>query len=83
MQSEFPSPSFIWGDLAERFETELTRQKSEIWRLSGLSEEYGGSAEGDFYREREQKAFIELRYGSFQLQQLHRHPRSQRRNDDG
>jgi hypothetical protein len=27
MQSEFPSPSFIWGDLAERFESELTRQK--------------------------------------------------------
>ena len=80
MQSEFPSPSFIWGDLAERFESELTRPKIGNLAIVRFT---GGRAEGDFYREREQKALIELRYGSFQLQQLHRHPRSQRRNDDG
>src|SRR5258705_6171718 len=59
MQSEIPSQSFIWGVLAERFQSELTLQKSEIWRLSGLLAEYGGPADGDFYREREQKALIE------------------------
>lgn len=58
MQSEVPSQSFIWGVLAPRFESELTLQKSEIWRLSGLLEEYGGPADGDFYREREQQALI-------------------------
>jgi hypothetical protein len=45
--------------LAPRFQSELTLQKSEIWRVSGLLEEYGGTADGDFYREREQKALIE------------------------
>src|ERR1700676_3842908 len=59
MQSEVPSQSFIWGVLAPRFQSELTLQKSEIWRLSGLLEEYGGTADNDFYREREQKAFID------------------------
>jgi hypothetical protein len=59
MQSEVPSPSFIWGVLAARFQSELTLKKSEIWRFSGLLEEYGGPADGDFYREREQKALIE------------------------
>jgi len=41
MQSEVPSQSFVWGVLASRFQSELTLQKSEIWRLSGLLEEYG------------------------------------------
>ncbi len=59
MQSAVPSQSFIWGVLAERFQSELTLQKSEIWRLSGLLEEYGGTADGDFYREREQKALLD------------------------
>jgi hypothetical protein len=59
MQPEVPSQSFVWGVLAARFQAELTLQKSEIWRLSGLLEEYGGTADGDFYREREQKALIE------------------------
>jgi hypothetical protein len=59
MQSEVPSQSFVWGVLAARFQSELTLQKSEIWRLSGLQQEYGGVADGDFYREREQKALIE------------------------
>jgi len=59
MQSVVPSLSFIWGVLAPRFQSELTLQKSEIWRLSGLLEEYGGPADGDFYREREQQALIE------------------------
>lgn len=59
MQSEVPSQSFVWGVLAARFQSELTLQKSEIWRLSGLLEEYGGPADGDFYREREQRALIE------------------------
>ncbi len=59
MQSEVPSQGFIWGVLSPRFQSELTLQKSEIWRLSGLLEEYGGPADGDFYREREQKALIE------------------------
>ena len=59
MQSELPTQSFVWGELAPRFQSELTFQKSEIWRLSGLLEEYGGPADGDFYREREQKALIE------------------------
>jgi hypothetical protein len=39
MQSEVPSQSFVWGVLAARFQSELTFQKSEIWRLSGLLEE--------------------------------------------
>jgi hypothetical protein len=59
MQSEVPSQSFIWGVLAPRFQSELTLQKAEIWRLSGFLEEYGGPPDGDFYREREQKALIE------------------------
>jgi hypothetical protein len=58
MQSEVPSQSFIWGVLAPRFESELTLQKSEIWRLSGLLGEYGGPANGDRDRELEQKALI-------------------------
>jgi hypothetical protein len=59
MQSEVPAQSFVWGVLAPRFESELTLQKSEIWRLSGLLEEYGGVADNDFYREREQKTLID------------------------
>ena len=59
MQSQVPSQSFVWGVLAARFDSELTLQKSEIWRLSGLLEEYGGVADDDFYREREQKALID------------------------
>jgi hypothetical protein len=59
MQSEVPSQSFVWGVLAPRFQSELILQKSEIWRVSGFLEEYGGTADGDFYREREQKALIE------------------------
>jgi hypothetical protein len=59
MQSLVPSQSFIWGVLAPRILSELTLQKTEIWRLSGLLEEYGGPADDDFYREREQKALIE------------------------
>ena len=58
MQSELPSQSFIWSVLAPRFQAALTLQKSEIWRLSGLLEEYGGAADGDLYREREQSALI-------------------------
>jgi hypothetical protein len=59
MQSAVPSQSFVWGVLTVRFQAELTLQKSEIWRLSGLLEEYGGAADDDFYREREQKALID------------------------
>ena len=59
MQSEVPTQSFVWGVLAPRFESELTLQKSEIWRFSGLLEEYGGAADNDFYREREQKGLID------------------------
>src|ERR1017187_379198 len=59
MQSEVPSQSFVWGVLAARFQSELTLKKSEIWRLSGLLEEYGGAADDDFYREREQKALLD------------------------
>ena len=58
MQSVVPSESVIWSELLPRFESELTLQKSKIWRLSGLLEEYGGPADGDFYREREQQALI-------------------------
>ena len=47
MQSEIPSES-IWGVLAPRLQEELTLQKSEIWRLAGLLEEYGGVADNDF-----------------------------------
>jgi hypothetical protein len=63
MQPDIPSQSFVWGVLAARFQSELTLQKSEIWRLSGLLEEYGGVADGDFYREREQKALMEALTG--------------------
>ena len=63
MLHTLPSQSFIWGILAPRFQSELTLQKSEIWRLSGFLKEYGGPADGDFYREREQKALIETLTG--------------------
>lgn len=63
MQSEVPSQNFIWGVLAPRFQSELTLQKSEIWRRSGLLEEYGGPADGDMYRERELNALIEALCG--------------------
>ena len=59
MQSEVPSESFIWGVLAPRFQSELTLQKSEIWRLTGFLEEYGGPPDGDMYREREQQSLLE------------------------
>ena len=45
--------------LAARFQSEQTLQRSEIWRRSGLQEEYGGVADGDFYREREQEELID------------------------
>jgi hypothetical protein len=41
MRSEPPSQSLVWGVLPARFQSELTLQKSEICRLSGLLEEYG------------------------------------------
>jgi hypothetical protein len=63
MQSQAPSQSFIWGVLAHRFQSELTRRKSRIWRLSGLLAEYGGRADGNLYREREQGALIEALAG--------------------
>ena len=78
MQSEVPSQSFVWGVLTARFDSELTLQKSEIWRLSGLLEEYGGPADDDFYREREQKALIDeltgllvIRSSSFSMESCH------------
>jgi hypothetical protein len=58
MQSEVPSQSFVWGVLAARFQSELTLQKSEIWRLSGLLEEYGPAVD-DHNREHEQKTIVE------------------------
>ena len=58
MQSEVLSESYIWGVLAPRFQSELTLQKSEIWRLTGFLEEYGGPPDGDRDRELEQKALI-------------------------
>lgn len=61
MQSEVPSESVIWTELLSRFESELTLQKSEIWRLSGLLEEYEREADGD--REIELDALIEVLTG--------------------
>jgi hypothetical protein len=58
MQSEIPSQSFVWGVLAARFQSALTLQKSEIWRLSGLLEEYGPAVD-DHNREHEQKTIVE------------------------
>jgi hypothetical protein len=80
MQSEVPSQSFTWGVLATRFQSELTLQKSEIWRFSGLLEEYGGPADGDFYREREQKALIEELTGL--LVQAVNHEAASRQSND-
>ena len=40
-QAMLPSQSDVWGILPLRFESELTAQKLEIWRLWGLSEEFG------------------------------------------
>jgi hypothetical protein len=59
MQSKVPSQTFIWSVLASRLQSELELQKTRIWRLSGLRGEYGGPADGDFYRERELNAQIE------------------------
>ena len=58
MQSEVPSESFIWGVLAARFQSALTLQKSEIWRLSGLLEEYG-PAGANYTGEGEEHKIIE------------------------
>jgi len=57
MHSEVPSQSYLWGVLSERFQAALTLQLSEIWRLSGLLEEYGTIADS-FTRGREEKAII-------------------------
>ena len=65
MHSQAPSQGFIWGVLAHRFESELTRRKSRIWRLSGLLAEDGGRA--DDTREREQGAPIEALAGLLTL----------------
>jgi len=59
MASKIPSQTCIWSVLAAQIHSELTRQESRIWRLSGFREEYGGPAEGDPYRERELKTLIE------------------------
>ena len=40
-QATLASQSDVWGMLPLRFESELTAQKLEIWRLWGLSEEFG------------------------------------------
>src|SRR5258707_8792628 len=58
MQPDIPSQSFVWGVLAARFQSELTRRKSGIWRLSGLREEYGPTID-DHNLEREQIAIVE------------------------
>ena len=63
MQAEVPNQSFVWSVLAPRFQSELTLQRSEIWQLSGLQEEYGGPADDDMYRERELNALIEALCG--------------------
>jgi len=54
MQTQIPSQSYVWGVLPPRFEAELSAQKMEIWRLSGLFEVFGplgdnftGEAEGE------------------------------------
>ena len=54
MQSEapLPSPSEIWGVLPPRFAEELKSNAADIWRLSGLEDEYGPPSVG-FTRERE------------------------------
>ena len=41
MQSQLSSQSHVWGVLPAQFQSELTLNKSEICRLSGLLEEYG------------------------------------------
>src|SRR5258708_4678207 len=41
MQTQIPSQSYVWGVLQPRFEAELSAQKMEIWRLSGLLEMLG------------------------------------------
>ena len=53
MQSEVPSETFIWRVLAQRFQSEPVLLKSEVWRLSGLRQEYEGRTDRDLGRERE------------------------------
>src|ERR1700738_1733887 len=43
-QATLPSQSDVWGMLPLRFESELTAQELEIWRLWGLSKEFCLSA---------------------------------------
>jgi hypothetical protein len=83
MQSEVPSQSSIWGVLAHRFQSDLTRRKSRIWRLSGLVAEYGGRADGNLYREREQGALIEALAGLLTLAVVHEVAKRQLANDSG
>ena len=58
MESQLPSPSYVWGMLPVRFEIELTRHRSEICRLCGLYEEYG-SDDGNFNAQREENEIID------------------------
>jgi hypothetical protein len=83
MQSEVPTQSFVWGMLAPRFQSELTLQKSEIWRLSGLLQEYGGAADDDFYREREQKTLIDELTGLLVQAVIHEAANRQLTNNSG
>jgi len=51
-QAALPSDSYVWGVLGPRFSAGLKDRASELWRLSGLDEEYGPLGE-NFTGERE------------------------------
>jgi hypothetical protein len=53
-QAALPSQSYVWGVLGPRFSAGVKDRASELWRLSGLDEEYGPLGE-NFTGEREIK----------------------------
>jgi hypothetical protein len=46
-QAALPSQSYVWSVLGPRFSAGLKDRASELWRLSGLDEEYGPNFTGE------------------------------------
>jgi hypothetical protein len=57
-QATLPSQSDVWGVLPPRFAEALKSKAPDIWRLSGLEDEYGPPGK-DFTRERETHEMID------------------------
>ena len=60
-QATLPSQSDVWGVLPLRFESGLAAQKLEIWRLWGLSEEFGSVGDNSTVNLRKMKSLMSSR----------------------